>query len=81
MINIDIAVPIINKVYDFSIDENTAVETITEDIVDLIIQKEAYTSVNTVDMLLFFEKNQVVLDPGKSLRINGVSNGDRLLLV
>ena len=81
MITVDISVPVIGKVYDFSIDENTSVETITEEIVDLIIQKEAYSFQDGSQMHLFFADKRQLLNPNKSLRANGVDNGDRLILV
>lgn len=81
MITVDISVPIIGKTYDFSIDENISVETITEEIVDLIIQKEAYSFQDVSQMHLFFADKRMLLNPGKSLRVNGVDNGDRLILV
>ena len=81
MITVDISVPVIGKTYDFSIDENTSVETITEEIVDLIIQKEAYGFQDGTGMHLFFADKRLLLNPAKSLRSNGVDNGDRLILV
>ncbi|MBQ2904649.1 MAG: EsaB/YukD family protein [Clostridia bacterium] len=81
MITVDISVPVIGKTYDFSIDENTSVETITEEIVDLIIQKEAYSFQDISQMHLFFANKKTLLNPAKSLYSNGVDNGDRLILV
>lgn len=81
MITVDISVPVIGKIYDFSVDENTSVETITEEIVDLIIQKEAYSFHDVSQMHLFFADKRAILNPDKSLKINGVDNGDRLILV
>lgn len=81
MITVDISVPVIGKVYDFSIDENTNVETITDEIVDLIIQKEAYSFQDASQMHLFFADKRLLLNPNKSLKANGVDNGDRLILV
>lgn len=81
MITIDVAVPIIGKTYDFSLDENILVETVAEEIVELIIQKEGYAAQETLGLFLFSEKDHQALNVKHSLRENGVDTGDRLLLV
>ncbi len=81
MITVDIQVPIIGKTYDFSVDENTPVETINEEVVDLIIQKEACGVGGSLEMHLFFYDKRTILDHSKTLRGNGVGNGDKLILV
>lgn len=81
MITVDILVPIIGKTYDFSLDENTLVETINEEVVDLIVQKEACGVTGSLSMHLFFHEKRTILDHNKTLRGNGVGNGDKLILV
>ena len=81
MITVDILVPIIGKTYDFSLDENTRTEIIAEEIVDLIIQKEAYSFRDATQMNLFFADKKTVLNSQKTLKSNGVDNGDKLILV
>lgn len=81
MITIDIYVPIIGKTYDFSLDENTRVETVTEEIVELIIQKEGCAAQDAGDMFLFPEKESTALNIEFTLKENGVETGDKLLLI
>ncbi len=81
MLNIDISVPIVGKSYDFSVDENTKTEIITEDIIDLIIQKEGFSDQSVSSCNLFFAERKMILDPNRTLSECGVGNGDRLLLV
>lgn len=81
MITIDVAVPIIGKTYDFSLDENILVETVTEEIVEMIIQKEGYAAQEASDLFLFSEKDREALNLNHSLKENGINTGDRLLLV
>lgn len=81
MLTIDIFVPIIEKDYDFSVDENIKIETITEDIIDLIFQKEGYSSQDAFGMCLFSQEKEQILPPDLTLWECEIDNGDRLLLV
>jgi len=81
MIIIDVNVPVIGKSYDFSIDENTKIETITEDVVDLIIQSEGFTVDENVDLRLFSPVDNRALPPDSTLGECGIDNADTLLLV
>lgn len=81
MITIDIYVPITGKTYDFSVDENIVVETITEEIVELIIQKENYVAYESSDMYLFSKQDNQVLNRKFSLKENGIVTGNKLILI
>lgn len=81
MITIDVYVPMIGKTYDFSIDENIIVETIIEEITELIIQKENFVSSEISDMYLFSHSDNQMLNKMFSLKENGIDTGDRLLLI
>lgn len=81
MITIDVLVPITGKVYDFTLDENISVATVTEEIIELIVQKENYSTDNINEMFLFSKKENVALNTKFSLKENGVETGNRLLLV
>lgn len=81
MITIDVYVPMIGKTYDFSLDENIIVETIIEEITELIIQKENYTASETSDMYLFSQNDNQVLNKRFSLKENGIDTGNKLLLI
>lgn len=81
MITIDVYVPMIGKTYDFSIDENIIVETIIEEITELIIQKENFVSSEISDMYLFSHSDNQMLNKMFSLKENGIDTGDKLLLI
>ena len=81
MITIDVLVPITGKVYDFTLDENISVATATEEIIELIVQKENYSTDNINEMFLFSKKENVALNTKFSLKENGVETGNRLFLV
>lgn len=81
MITIDIYVPITGKTYDFCLDENTLVETVTEEIVELIIQKENYVSYENSDMYLFSRQDNQTLNRKFSLKENGIVTGNKLILI
>lgn len=81
MITIDVFVPMIGKTYDFSIDENIIVETIIEEITELIIQKENFVSSEVSDMYLFSNSDNQMLNKMFSLKENGIDTGDRLFLI
>lgn len=80
MIIVDIVVPIIDVTYDFSIDENTAIGTIVEDIVDLVMQKEGVDMDGAPEMQLFSFSQRRALDSSKTLEECGIDTGDRLVL-
>ncbi len=81
MILVDVLVPVTGRVYDFTIEENVAVKTVTEDIVDLIVQKEGYSNQGDSEMRLFSHAKRMQLEEEKTLFENGVRNGDKLILV
>lgn len=81
MLTVDIFVPVIEKSYDFSVDENIKIGTVAEDIIDLIFQKEGYSSHDVLDMCLFSRESEEILSPDLTLWECGIGNGDRLLLV
>lgn len=81
MIIVDVVVPIIDKTYDFSIDENTAISTIVEDIVDLIMQKEGVDLKEAPNMNLFSFAQRRILDHSRTLDECGIDTGDKLVLV
>ena len=81
MIIVDVVIPVTGKTYDFSLDENALVETVTEEIVELIVQKEGYAYPETTEFFLLSEKNRVALNIRHSLKENGINTGEHLLLV
>lgn len=81
MILVDIQVPVLDKVYDFELDEETKVELLIEDILELIAEQERLTCRNKGDMYLYALGQERVLEAGKSLKQQGVCAGNRLILL
>lgn len=82
MIIIDVSIPIIGKIYDFSLDENALVDSIIEEIVEIISQKEGgFEGVESKNMDLFSTDTTCAINRSVSLFENNIINGSRLLLV
>lgn len=81
MILVDIQVPVLDKVYDFELDEETKVEMVLKEILALITQKEGITCEEPEKMCLYVLGQEGILPGDATLRQQGVSDGDRLLLI
>lgn len=81
MILVDIHVPMLDRVYDFELDEESKVERLIEDILVLITQQEQLTCKNNKDIYLYALGREKVLEAGKSLKQQGVCAGERLILI
>lgn len=80
MILVDIQVPVLDRVYDFELDEGAEVEMLTEDILALISEQEHVTCKNSKEMLLYSLRQELILEGGSSLKQQGIIAGDRLIL-
>lgn len=81
MILVDVYIPIIQKTYDFMLEETINVQTAIDEIVEMVCQKEGFASVNNTNGFnLFLCYSQQLLANNKSLSENGVVTGDRLIL-
>lgn len=82
MILVDVYVPVIDKVYDFHLDENAAVWTVIEDMADMICQKEqCRLKGESSQLTLWLAGQKVKLDKRGTLFENGIHAGERLWLV
>lgn len=82
MIIADIYVPVVNKNYDFSVNEKTVISMLLEEISEMIAQKEGCsTAVNPDDFMLCNGDNGVILNPEYTLNQYGIGNGAHLILV
>ena len=82
MILVDVYVPALNKTYDFQVDENSRIEVLTAELVEMLCSelhqpdnKEAWK------FLLCSMDERTILGNETSLSINGIRNGSRLMLV
>ena len=82
MILVDIYVPIIDKSFDFRVNENADISNLIEEVGEIIAQKEGFKAVESFDNLFLFdsEKNQSI-DRNSTLRTLGIEAGAQLVLI
>ena len=81
MIMIDIYVPVLDKTYDFELDEHTSVQELTEKILLLIGQKEYLYPISSKESYLYSVTKNCILGRNSDLESQGVTNGERLILI
>ena len=82
MILVDVVVPSIEQIYDFTLNERTRIELVIEEIVEMISQKEhCVLRGNKEDLILCDHNGQKVLDKNETLQSCGIVTGSRLLLL
>ncbi len=82
MILVDIYVPAVDKTYDFQLNENVRVETVIEELSEMVGQKERSVLKGRVsEMILCDKKSERVLNRDDSLSNAGITNGGSLILV
>ena len=82
MILVDVYVPVIDKVYDFHLDENAVVWTVIEDMADMFCQKEQCRLGGAIQQLtLWLAEAKMKLDKDGTLFENGIHSGKRLMLL
>ena len=82
MILTDIYVPVLDRVYDFKLDENATTDQVIDEICELICRKEKLKAVEGKDkMLLCSVREQRTFAADETLLNAGVVTGDRLILL
>lgn len=82
MILVDIYVPVLDKTYDFSLDENARVEDVTEEVIEVICQQEKCELLGAPsDLILCQIDRHRILGRDSTLRENGIGAGDCLTLL
>ena len=82
MILVDVYVPAMDDNYDFMLDENTAVRQIITEISGMISKRVMDASQDFhMDFQLYSMNTKKLLDAGRSLYMNQVTDGSRLLLI
>ena len=81
MILVDIQIPMLDKVLDFELDEESEVGKLIEDISLLAAQQESLTCRNVENMCLYALGQEEILEKDKSLKQQGIRAGDRLILI
>lgn len=82
MILVDIYVPSVDKTYDFQLSEESEIDTVIEEIAEMIGQKERTRIVGPKEKLLLC--NQItmeILDKHKTLKEYGITTGQSLIFI
>lgn len=80
MILVDVQIPMLDKVFDFELNEEMEAGKVIGDISQLAAHKEHLTCRNSKDMCLYILGQEKILERNQSLRQQGVRAGDRLIL-
>lgn len=80
MILVDVQIPMLDKVFDFELNEETEAGKVIEDISLLAAQQEKLICKNVKEMSLYVLGQEKLLEGNLSLRQQGVRAGDRLIL-
>lgn len=82
MIIVDVNIPVVNKDYDFSINEKAPIRLVIEELSEMIAQKEGCSAIKKPEgFILCNSDNQTILDADKTLEAYGIGNGGRLILI
>ena len=77
MILVDIYLPVLDKTYDFSLDENACVEDVTEEIIEVVCQQEQCELLGSPqDLILCQMERHRILARDSTLSENGICAGD-----
>lgn len=81
MILLDVQLPLINKIYDFELDEDMMVSELLQKITGIIAEKEEMEYDPEDKMYLYAMGNERVLNESYSLKQQGIRGGERLVLI
>ncbi|MCM1126868.1 MAG: EsaB/YukD family protein [Lachnospiraceae bacterium] len=81
MILIEVCVPALDESYDFECDEKTAVETLVEEIISLIEEKEKIPCREREGRCLYVSGQGRFLKGEEGMEKQGINSGDKLILV
>ncbi|MBQ3463755.1 MAG: EsaB/YukD family protein [Clostridia bacterium] len=82
MIIVDISVEAFNKVYDLKLDDTVTVAKITEEICEMLTQKEKSIPIQNAESLILCKSDTgSILPSGMTLKACSVVSGDRLMLI
>lgn len=82
MIIVDVFVPSLDRTYNFMLDEDSTVELLTVEILEMIDNREGLlSSFDESNFILCDGDREIVLDSKKSLKELGVETSGNLILV
>lgn len=80
MILVEVQVPVLNRRYDFELDEESLVADLTEMVAELIREKEELTG-KTEKYCFYVLEQERILREDETLEQQGVRNGNILYLI
>lgn len=82
MINVDVYVPSLDRVYNFNLDEDSKISVLIEEISELICKKEhSDLDGEREDFIMGTIDEGINFHSGYSLKAYGIKNGEKLILV
>lgn len=82
MILVDIRIPALDNTFDFMLDENTPVDKIIMEVIEMISKQTHSGKINhTEEFMLYDCKRKRRLQPNQTLHQTGIEDGCSLLLV
>ena len=82
MVIVDIFVPSLDKTYNFMLDENSKVEMLMVEVIEMIDNREGLiSSYAEGNFALCARDKEIVLDPNKKLGEQGIETSANLVLV
>lgn len=80
MILVEVQVPVLNRRYDFELDEESLVADLTELVAELIREKEGLTGKTKKHCFYVWEQERILRED-ETLKQQGVRNGNILYLI
>lgn len=81
MILVEVTVPVLNRKYDFELDETVKVGLLTDEILEMLCRKEKRAMPDKMDAFCLSDLSLgTVLDPEATLREYGIRDGGQLIL-
>jgi len=81
MILVDVSVPALDSVYDFSISEDVSVGAIIEELAEMICHREKLTAIWEEQFSLCCVTTEQMLSRDKTLSAYGIGAGSKLMLL
>lgn len=81
MILVDLQIPVLDRIYDFELDEEKEVKTLIQEIISLIQEKENLKDMGEKQLYLYAVRVGCVIRGDAGLAAQGIKNGDRLILI
>ena len=81
MVTVDIFIPAINATYDFQLDENTRIQVLIDEIVEILIKKTGDIMQKKEGFLLCNPESKEIFSRNKTLTDYRIHNGKRLMIV